>query len=51
MRITLCISLGLVLLAGPALAQKTERPEVKVGDRWQFVRYYNVASTKPYLGD
>src|SRR3954465_11935767 len=44
-----CISVGLALLAGPALAQKTERPEVKVGDRWQFVRYYSVAATKPNL--
>ena len=44
-----CIGVGLALLAGPALAQKTERPEVKVGDRWQFVRYFSVASTKPNL--
>ena len=42
-----CIGVGLALLAGPACAQKTERPEVKVGDRWQFVRYYSVASTTP----
>ena len=49
MRIALCIGVGLALLAGPALAQKTDRPEVKVGDRWQFVRYYSVASTKPNL--
>ena len=49
MRIAICIGVGLALLAGPALAQKTERPEVKVGDRWQFVRYYSVASTKPNL--
>src|SRR6185295_4131326 len=48
-RIPFCIGVGLALLAGPALAQKTERPEVKVGDRWQFVRYYRVASTKPNL--
>ena len=48
-RIPFCIGVGLALLAGPALAQKTERPEVKVGDRWQFVRYYSVASTKPNL--
>ena len=44
-----CVGVGLALLAGPALAQKTERPEVKVGDRWQFVRYYSVAATKPNL--
>jgi hypothetical protein len=48
-RIPFCIGVGLALLAGPALAQKAERPEVKVGDRWQFVRYYSVASTKPNL--
>src|SRR5262245_13556466 len=29
--------------------QKAERPVVKVGDRWQFVRYYSVASTTPNL--
>ena len=46
-RIRFGIAVGLALLAGPALAQKTERPEVKVGDRWQFVRYYSVASTTP----
>jgi hypothetical protein len=49
MRIAICIGVGLALLAGPAVAQKTERPEVKVGDRWQFVRYYSVASTEPNL--
>ncbi len=49
MQIRFCIGVGLALLAGPASAQKTERPEVKVGDRWQFVRYYSVVSTKPNL--
>jgi hypothetical protein len=49
MRIALCVGAGLALLAGPALAQRTERPEVRVGDRWQFVRYYSVPSTKPNL--
>ena len=48
-RIPFSIGVGLALLAGPALAQKTDRPEVKVGDRWQFVRYYSEASTKPNL--
>jgi hypothetical protein len=28
--------LALALLAGPALAQKVDRPDVKVGDRWTF---------------
>src|SRR5262245_8795555 len=49
MRTAICIGMGLVLLSEPALAQNTERPEVKVGDRWQFVRYYSAASTKPNL--
>ena len=31
-RIPFCIGVGLALLAGPALAQKAERPEVKVGE-------------------
>jgi hypothetical protein len=32
-----CVAgLALVLLAGAALAQKAERPEVKAGDRWTF---------------
>lgn len=48
-RIPFSISVGFALLAGPALAQKADRPEVKVGDRWQFVRYYAEASTKPNL--
>ena len=49
MRTSFSIGLGLALLAGPALAQKTARPDVKVGDRWQFVRYYNVASATPNI--
>ena len=49
MRIAVCVGVGSALLAGPALAQKAERPEVRVGDRWQFVRYYSVASKKPNL--
>ncbi len=49
MRIALGVGAGLALLSGPVLAQKAERPEVKVGDRWQFVRYYGVSSTKPNL--
>lgn len=49
MRIPFSIGVGLALLAGSAFAQKTDRPEVKVGDRWQFVRYYAEASTKPNL--
>jgi len=48
-RLPFRIAIGLALLAGPALAQNTDRPEVKVGDRWQFVRYYSLASTTPNL--
>ena len=48
-RLRFCIAVGLALFAGPALAQKTERPEVKVGDRWQFARYFSIASTTPNL--
>ena len=40
-------ALLLVLFAGSALAQTAERPELKVGDRWQFVVYYASPSTKP----
>ena len=39
--------LVLALLTDSALAQKAEQPDVKVGDQWQFVMYYNVPSTKP----
>jgi len=39
--------LALVLVAAPAVAQIADPPDVKVGDRWQFVEYYAVASTKP----
>jgi hypothetical protein len=39
--------LALVLVAAPAVAQRADPPDVKVGDRWQFVEYYTVASTKP----
>jgi hypothetical protein len=49
MRIPLGIGVGLALLAGQASAQNTDRPEVKVGDQWQFVRYYSEPSTKPNL--
>ena len=37
----------LALLAGNAIAQKAERPEVKVGDEWRFAVYYTEPSTKP----
>jgi len=37
----------LAMFAGPALAQKADRPATKVGDRWHFVLYYTVPSTTP----
>ena len=39
--------LGLVLVARGAIAQTADRPEVNVGDEWQFAAYYSVASTTP----
>ena len=35
------------LHAGAALAQKAERPAVKVGDEWRFVVYYTQPSIEP----
>jgi hypothetical protein len=37
----------LVLIADPAVAQMAARPDVKVGDQWQFAVYYTVRSTTP----
>jgi hypothetical protein len=37
----------LAVLVDPAPAQQAERPDVKVGDQWQFAVYYTVPSTKP----
>jgi hypothetical protein len=39
--------LALAVLASPAMAQKVDRPNVKVGDRWQFVEYYGIAFAEP----
>ncbi len=44
---SLPVILALTLVATPALAQRAAPPNVKVGDRWQFVEYYTVPSTKP----
>ncbi len=33
-------TLAFAMVAGPALAQKADRPEVKVGDQWQFAFGY-----------
>ncbi len=37
----------LAILTAPAMAQRADQPIVRVGDRWQFVEYYTVASTEP----
>ncbi len=37
------------ILASPALAQKADRPEVKVADEWQFVTYLGVPPAKPNI--
>jgi hypothetical protein len=41
------VILALALLVDSALAQTADRPDVKVGDQWQFVAYYSVPSTTP----
>ncbi len=46
-RVSSLAVLVLALLTDSALAQKAAQPDVKVGDQWQFVMYYNVPSTKP----
>lgn len=39
-RVSSAIVLVLAILASPALAQKADRPAMKVGDAWQFAAYY-----------
>jgi hypothetical protein len=46
-RVSLIVVLPLVLLSDSALAQKADRPDIKVGDQWQFVEYYTVPITTP----
>jgi hypothetical protein len=43
---TALATLAAVVIAPAAIAQKAERPALKIGDRWQFVQYYTVASTE-----
>jgi hypothetical protein len=43
------VVLILAILASPALAQKADRPEVKVGDEWQFLSYIVSPIQKPNL--
>ena len=47
MRVFPTAFLALTMLAGPAVAQRAERPDVKVGDRWEFVLYYGTPSAQP----
>ena len=39
--------LVLTMHAGSAVAQRAERPDVEVGDRWEFVLYYGTPSAQP----
>ncbi len=39
-------TLAFAMVAGPVLAQKVDRPDVRVGDQWQFASGY-VAPTEP----
>jgi hypothetical protein len=43
------VALTLALLPDVAPAQKGDAPQIKVGDRWQFVLHYGVPSTAPNL--
>jgi hypothetical protein len=46
-RVSSLTILAFAALASPAMAQEADRPVIKVGDRWQFVEYYGIASTEP----
>ena len=48
-RLSLAVILIFAIVASPALAQKADRPEVKVGDEWQFMNYTVVPIQKPNL--
>ena len=37
--------LALAIITAPVLAQKAERPDVKVGDQWHFASGYVAPST------
>jgi hypothetical protein len=41
------VILALAIVASPALAQKADRPNVKVGDEWQFMIYTVAPIQKP----
>ena len=38
---------GLAAIVGPACATHDDVPDVRVGDRWEFVEYYAAPSTTP----
>ena len=46
-RVSAAVVLILAILASPALAQTADRPNVKVGDEWQFASYFGVPPAKP----
>ena len=48
-RISLAVIVIFAIVASPALAQKADRPEVKVGDEWQFMSYIVAPIQKPNL--
>ena len=48
-QVSSAVVLALAIIASPALAQKAERPAVKVGDEWQFMHYTVVPIQKPNL--
>ena len=48
-QVSSAVVLALVLIASPAVAQKVDRPAVKVGDEWQFIQYSLVPIEKPNL--
>ena len=46
-RVSSAVVLALAIIASPAIAQKADRPAVKVGDEWQFMQYTVVPVQKP----
>lgn len=48
-QVSSAVLLALALIASPGIAQKVDRPAVKVGDEWQFTQYMLVPVQKPNL--
>ena len=46
-RVSSAVVLALAIIASPAIAQKADRPTVKVGDEWQFMQYTVVPVQRP----